>query len=82
MKPAMAIQTRPHPALPEVPFDKWLTAKQLAAHFGGLDEQSAYRWVSEDRVPERFIRFRGMRQYLFHPAVIAHLEELFKRSHD
>ena len=80
MKSALRVHVE-HPALSEVPFEKWLTAKQVAAHFG-LDEQSAYRWVSEGRVPDRFIHYRGMRQYLFHPDLLLHLEKLFRAAHD
>jgi Helix-turn-helix domain len=68
-----------HSALSEVAFEKWLTAKQVAAHFG-LGESSAYHWVNEGRIPERFIRYRGMRQYLFHPDLLLHLKKLFQRS--
>jgi hypothetical protein len=68
-------------ALPEVPIEQWLTAKQLAAHFGGLDEQSAYRWRSNGSIPPAYIKKFGNWRYKFHPAVVSLLEKDFAAAH-
>jgi hypothetical protein len=70
-----------HPALPELPIEQWLTTAQLAAHFGGLDAQSAYRWLGQGIIPESYIKKCGKRRRKFHPAVIPVLEKIFAASH-
>jgi hypothetical protein len=62
------------PELSDVPLEKWLGAKQVAAEFG-VNEDTALRWWHEGLptgkdIPEQFMRRRGFRDYLFHPAVI------------
>lgn len=61
--------------------DEWLTAKQLADHFG-RDQNSAYRWRQEGHIPDKFVRFAGFREMFFHPDVVRHLETLFMEAHD
>ena len=70
-----------HHALPEVPIEQYLSAKELAAHFGGLDEQSAYRWRSNGIIPQKYIKKFGNRNYKFHPAVTSFLENKFAETH-
>jgi len=62
-------------ALPVVPTEHWLSAKQLAATWG-LSDDSVYRWISQGIVAARFFKAtrRGRR---FHPAVIVDLERQF-----
>jgi len=64
------------PDLPNIPYERWLTAKDVAAHFA-LCEKSAYRWRDEGRIPHRFVKFCGTHRLLFHPHVIPFLEEYF-----
>ncbi|MBI3418117.1 MAG: hypothetical protein HY043_22745 [Verrucomicrobia bacterium] len=77
--------TQPTPA-PFNPTD-WLTAKELAGHFG-LNEESAYRWRREI-IPEvhpetqtRLIRYAGKMRIFFHVDCVSFLEERFAAAHD
>jgi hypothetical protein len=67
--------------LPNLPFEQWLTPKELAGRFF-LNEESAYRWRTEGLIPERYVRFRGTRLLMFHPKAIEHLEAIFRKAHD
>lgn len=67
-------------ALPQLPIEQWLTPKELAAHFG-LKEDSAYRWIDEGTVEDRFIKHCGTRRLFIHPAALAQLEKLFTAAH-
>lgn len=64
--------------LAPLPYDRWLTAKQLAAEFS-LNEESAYRWRDSGIVPERFVKYCGSRRLLFHPETVRWLEVYFSR---
>ena len=62
------------PELPGVPLEEWLGAKQVAAEFG-MNEDTVLRWWHEGLptgkdIPHQYMRRRGFRGYLFHPAVI------------
>jgi len=70
-----------HHALPEVLIGKYLSAKELATCFGGLDEQSAYRWRSNGIIPQKYVKKFGKRNYKFHPAVTSFLENKFAEAH-
>jgi len=75
--------------LPFEPFnpEAWLTAKELAGHFG-LNEESAYRWRRElipDTHPKtkvRLIRYSGTRRIFFRLDCIPFLLEKFRAAHD
>ena len=67
-------------ALPNVPFDQWLSAKQVAGEFG-LKEDSAYRWHKKGFIPEEFVRCGRRRRFNFYPAIITHLEKTFAALH-
>jgi hypothetical protein len=69
------------PDLPNLPFEQWLSPKELAGRFF-LNEESAYRWRTEGLIPEHFVRFRGTRLLMFHPKAIEHLQEIFRKAHD
>jgi hypothetical protein len=66
--------------LPALPYEKWLTAKELAGRFA-LQEDSAYRWHDDGTIPERFVKYCGTRRLLFHPHVIPYLETHFAAAH-
>jgi len=57
-----------------VPFEKYLGAKQVAAEFG-VNEDTVLTWwhcglpTGKD-IPSQYMRRRGFRDYLFHPALI------------
>jgi len=60
--------------LPALPFEKLLSAKEVAAEFG-VDEDSVLRWWHEGlptgrEIPRRYMRRRGFAGYLFFPQVI------------
>jgi hypothetical protein len=73
---AMAAKSSaPELALPDLPCENYLGAKQLAAEFG-VDQDTVLRWWHEGLpgglgdVPDRYMRRRGFRDHLFHPQVI------------
>jgi len=66
-------------SLPDIPFGQWLSAKAVGAHFS-LNEESVYRWRGQGMIPDRFVRFRSKRNFLFHPLVIDHLKTFFARA--
>lgn len=62
------------PEIPNLPFEKWLGAKEIGAEFGVSDE-TVRRWYhiglpTGKEIPEQFIRRRGFGEYLFHPKAI------------
>lgn len=65
----------------KLPLEKWLSPKQLAAHFG-LKEDSGERWIREGTVPRRLIRFCGRRRMLVHPDAVQLLENIFETAHE
>jgi len=67
-------------SLPDLPLEQWLSAKAVGAHFS-LSEESVYRWRGQAMIPDRFVRFRSKRNFLFHPLVIDHLKETFAKAH-
>ena len=69
-----------HPALPEVPIEKWLSPKEVAGHFG-LSPFSAYRWRSNGFIPPAYVKKFGGWFYKFHPAVVSLLEKSFTAGH-
>jgi len=63
------------PELPNLPFEKWLGAKEVGAQLGGVSDETVRRWYhvglpTGKEIPERFVRRRGFGEYLFHPSVI------------
>jgi predicted site-specific integrase-resolvase len=63
-----------------LPLEKWLSPKELAAHFG-LSEDSAYRWLDEGTIARRFVRHCGRWRIRIHPAAIAELQKIFEQAH-
>jgi len=73
-----------HLELRDVSFDRWLTPKELAGHFGRM-EDSAYRWKEKyipGQIPARYLRYSGPARMLFHPDIISMLEKIFEAAHD
>ena len=64
----------PQTVLPDLPFENWMGAKQVAAEFG-VNEDSVLRWWHEGLptgkdIPREYVRLRGFRNWLFHPRVV------------
>jgi len=60
--------------LPQLSFEKLLSAKQIAAEFG-VDENTVYRWWHEGLptgrdIPRHYMRRRGFAGLLFYPQLI------------
>lgn len=68
------------PDLPHVPIERWLSAKEVAGHFG-LSPFSAYRWVNEGLIPDSHVRYCGMCRIRLHPDVIGLLRKKFAANH-
>lgn len=61
-------------ALPEVPMEKFLSAKEIGAQFG-VDEDTVLRWWHQGlptgkEIPREYHRRRGFFGHLFHPQVL------------
>lgn len=75
------------PVPPKIKPEEWLTAKELAAHFG-LSDNAAYRWRCElipdvhPRTKTVLIRYAGTARIFFHVDVIGFLQEQFEARHD
>lgn len=62
------------PELPNLPYERLLSAKQVGAEFG-VNEDTVLRWWHQGlptgrEIPDKFIKRRGFKDYLFHPEVI------------
>jgi len=68
------------PDLPELAIEQWLSPKEVAGHFG-LSPFSAYRWIGEGLIPEKYVRCCGMWRLRLHPAVIPILQKKFIENH-
>lgn len=60
--------------------NQWLAPKELAGHFG-LADDSAYRWIADGLIPDRWLKHQGKRRLLVNRAALPHLEQIFKKSH-
>jgi hypothetical protein len=69
--------------LTPVPDERMLSAKQVGAEFG-VSEDAVLAWWHNGLpqncgdIPEKFVRRRGFKDYLFHPAVLDYIRQ--KRS--
>ena len=62
-----------------VPIEQWLTAKQIGVEFC-VNEDTVLRWWHQGlpggkAIPEDYMRRRGFKEYLFHPAVIDFIKQ-------
>ena len=66
------------PELSPLPYERLLGAKQVGAEFG-VSEDAVLAWVHHGlprgcgKLPEKFIRRRGFKDFLFHPAVLDYI---------
>jgi len=67
--------------LRSVSLEKWLGAKEVAAHFG-LEQWSAYRWREDGTIPEQFVKRSGAWRLRFHPDIVPLLEKVFYAAHE
>lgn len=75
------------PELPALAFDQWLTPKEVGAIFG-VDGDTFLIWWhcglpdGLGDIPLHYMRPRGFRNYLFHPAVIDFIRAAQARKFD
>lgn len=67
------------PDLPNLPYAKLLSAKEVGAEFG-VDEDTVLRWWHQGLptgkgIPHRFMRRRGFCQFLFHPEIVTFIRQ-------
>jgi hypothetical protein len=62
--------------LPNLPIEEWLSPKEVAAHFD-LTAWTAYRWVNEGIIPDKFVRYCGLWRVRLHPDVLPYLQKKF-----
>jgi hypothetical protein len=62
--------------LPQLAIDLWKTPKEVAGHFG-LKEDSAYRWMDDGTIEQKYIKYCGRWRMRLHPEVIPILEKIF-----
>lgn len=65
--------------LPNLPYEKLLSAKEVGAEFGA-SPQTVYRWWHEGlpnghEIPRHFMRRKGWNGLLFHPQLIRWIRE-------
>jgi hypothetical protein len=65
--------------LPDLPFEKWLNSKQVGGEFGVNEDTILHWWhvglPTGKNIPEKFMRRRGFKDYLFHPKVIEFIRD-------
>lgn len=67
------------PELPNLPYEKLLSAKQVGAEFG-VNEDTVLRWwhaglPTGKEIPERLVKRRGFKDYLFYPQVVEFIRQ-------
>ena len=72
------------PELPQLPYERLLSCKEVAAEFG-VDQDTVLRWWHQGLptgrdIPPHYMKRRGFRDYLFHPRVIEFIRQEQERA--